>query len=59
MIITIQHVKKVNYCFKGAKRWFETHDLDWDRFIKEGIDEAILLATGCRFAEKVIEVAHG
>lgn len=65
MIITLQHVRtvpawrdRVGFCAKGARYFFKVHQLDWQDFIKHGITEDKLLATGDALALKVIEWAH-
>ncbi len=65
MIITMQHVRsvlvngKVGYCALGTRRFFRRHGLDFSRFLKEGIPEEQLLATGDAMAKRVVEFAYG
>ena len=66
MIITMQDVRKtegfskrVGLCAKGTRLWFAKHNLDYTDFLKNGIAEEILLATGDAFANAVVEQAHG
>lgn len=66
MKITIDHVRgtkgfntRGRLCVHGARRWFKDHDLDFADFLKNGIDEEILLATGDAFAIAVVGQAHG
>lgn len=46
------------FCRGGAKEWFRTHGLDWRDFVRNGIDEAELLATGDAFAIATVQWAH-
>jgi hypothetical protein len=44
--ITIDDVRKAGHCALGARRWFESHGLDFRDFLKNGIETERLLATG-------------
>jgi hypothetical protein len=46
-------------CAIGTRKWFKEHKLDFRDFLRNGIDEEILLATGDAFAVAVVEQAHG
>ena len=59
MIITMRDIRKAKMCSRGARAFFERHDLDWDAFLKTGVDAQKLLATGDAMAAKVVEVASG
>lgn len=66
MIITMADVRATkgfntrdSLCAKGARRWFEQNGLDFRDFLKNGIDEEILLNVGDAFAVAVVEQAHG
>lgn len=51
--------KKPGFCARGVRNWFQRHDLDYSDFLKNGIDEEILLATNDPMARAVVEQAHG
>ena len=53
--ITIGDVMAAGYCVRGARDWFVQHGFDWRAFVRDGIAEADLLATGDALAERVIE----
>lgn len=58
MIIHHRHMKAAgNYCNPGARKWFRFHGLDWDKFIREGIDADVIIATGDALALAVVEEA--
>ncbi len=66
MRITIQHVRRVRgfsrkpgFCAKGLKAWFERNGLDYRDFLKNGIEEEVLLKTGDPMAIATVEQAHG
>jgi len=57
--VTLEHLRRVGYCGRGAKRACERHGIDWRRAIKEGgievseiehIDDAMI--------RKLVEVAR-
>lgn len=53
--VTIGDVTAAGYCVRGARDWFLQHGIDWRAFVRDGIDETELLATGDALAERVIE----
>jgi hypothetical protein len=66
VIITMEHVRATagfndrdSLCAIGARKWFRQHNLDFRSFLKNGIEEEVLLATGDAFALAVVEQAHG
>lgn len=58
MRITINDVRRAGHCVKGAREWFERHDLDFVEFLRNGIDETEFLASGDALAIHVVEIAH-
>lgn len=61
MIITVKHLQMMGYCQVGAARFCERYGLDYWRFVKQGIDERILLAAcpNDQMVLDLLEVAHG
>lgn len=59
MIIRPEHIRApgIEYCSRGARKWFALHGLDWNRFVTQGIPEEELLATGDALAIAVVEEA--
>lgn len=65
MRITIQHLHSVptwngrqGYCHRAAREFFASHDLDWQDFLHNGVDEEALLATGNALAQALVEHAR-
>lgn len=65
LIITTRHLFSVphhgarpGHCRAGAKAWLAAHGFDWRGFVRDGIAEDQLLATGDAFAIEVVEWAH-
>lgn len=56
-VVKMKHVRKARMCSNGARSFFEKHGLDWDVFLKEGIDATLLEATGDAMAIAVVKVA--
>ena len=66
MIITMKDVRltegfsrRKGLCARGTRAWFDKYKLDYSDFLKNGIDEEVLLSTGDAFAIAVVEQAHG
>lgn len=57
-IITIDHVRTAGMCVNGARVWFVRHDLNFRRFLREGLDADTLLETGDAMAKRVVEHAR-
>jgi hypothetical protein len=65
MKITQTHLRTIptfnarpGYCLPKTRRWFEQHGLDFRAFVREGVDEQVLLATGDGLAIALVEWAH-
>lgn len=54
-------MRELEYCNKGGRVFFKKHNLDWAKFVDEGIEAEKLIATGDAMALKVVERAkeHG
>ena len=66
MKITMQHVRNVKgfsrrggFCARGIRAWADRMGLDYADFVKNGIDEEVLLATNDPMALAVVRQAHG
>lgn len=58
MRIRINDVRRAGHCVRGAKDWFDRHGLDFRAFLKNGIDEAELIASGDAMAARVVDIAR-
>lgn len=63
--VTLAHLRSIpgfgpkpGFCAAGARQWFERHGLDWGAFRREGIDSAVLLATGDALAAALVRHAE-
>ncbi len=59
MRIYMFDVRKANMCARGTRAFFLLHGLDFQDFLKNGIEEEILLDTKDAMAIQVIEVKNG
>lgn len=58
VLVKMHHAKSLNYCSKGVKHWCVQHGINYIKFIKEGIDEDIILAIDDSMSKKVVERAR-
>lgn len=65
LIVTTRHLftvqgfnPRAGFCRGGARRWFDSHGLDWSDFVRNGIAAETLEATGDGFALAVVAWAH-
>lgn len=54
MIITHMDMRRMKYCNKGAREFFNRHGLDWSLFMAEGLPEEVILATGDDLAIQLV-----
>lgn len=57
--VRMEHVRAARMCRRGAKAFFERHNLDWETFLREGLPAEQIEATGDAMAIQVVEVARG
>lgn len=58
MIITIKHARMAGYCSRGMRIFAERYNYSWERFLKEGVKEEVLLNTGDGMAIQIVEKAR-
>lgn len=56
--VTMRHVRQATMCSRGARAFFQSHGLDWDTFLREGLDSSVIRATGDAMAIRVAEIAE-
>jgi hypothetical protein len=72
MIVTMEHFRTIpglspraGLCARGGRDWFARQELDWGDFVRNGIDDSVLRATGDGLAIALAdwaaaeEAAHG
>lgn len=65
MKVTVEHLHSVptwtgrpGYCHRQARAFFLQHGLDWQAFLRDGIDDELLVATEDALAIKLVEHAR-
>lgn len=58
LIVKMSHIRQAKMCSGGAREFFARHELDWQDFLKNGIDAEALRKTGDAMALKVVKVAE-
>jgi hypothetical protein len=56
-IVRIEHLRKLKYCARGVRKFFEKYNLDYQKFLNEGITEKELMETNDAMAFAAIEEA--
>lgn len=56
--VTMRHVRQATMCSRGVRAFFQRHGLDWDAFLREGLDAKVVRATGDAMALRVAEIAE-
>lgn len=61
IIVKLEHMRRLRYCSKGIRAFFVKYSLDYQKFLKEGIDAEELLSASNNdaMAKAVVEVANG
>lgn len=59
MIIRMEHVRQAKMCASGARAFFKRYNLDWNKFLTEGLPEEDIIATGDAMGLDVVEIANG
>ena len=58
MTVHMRHIRAADLCSGGARRWFDSHGLDWSDFLTNGVEEDVLVALNDSLADRVVEVAR-
>lgn len=65
MIVTSEDLRTIpyfgaprGYCVRGARTWFAQHKIDFREFMRSGLAEETLLATGDGMALALVKWAH-
>lgn len=58
-LVFMQDIRSAKMCSRGARDFFKRHEIDWNRFLKEGLPASEFERTGDAMALQVVEVARG
>lgn len=53
----LEHARKLGYCARGMRRWFEGRDHTWQEFVTTGVPAQWLIDQDDDMAWRVAEVA--
>ncbi|MCG6560758.1 hypothetical protein MB818_21345 [Ruegeria sp. 1NDH52C] len=56
--VIVRDLRAARLCLQGARGWFARHGLDWQAFLREGVDAEVLAATGDALAMRAIAEAE-
>ena len=59
LVVTMRDVRAARMCSKGAREFFSRHNMDWNKFLREGLPASEFERTGDAMALQVVEVARG
>lgn len=59
VMVKMEHVRAARMCSRGARAFFQRHNLDWEAFLRVGLPAEQIEATGDAMAIRVAEVARG
>lgn len=58
--VTVLHIRECKLCVKGARAWFDKHNLDFRTFIQHGYPASVIAGTndalGVMVADKAREM---
>jgi hypothetical protein len=54
----LEHARRLGYCARGMRRWFEGREHTWREFVSFGVPVSWLRATGDEMAIRVAEEAE-
>lgn len=57
--VTIRDIRACKMCSSGTRAFFVRHDMDWNKFLSEGLPEEDFIRTGDAMAMQVVEAARG
>ena len=58
LIIRMPDIRRALMCSRGARTFFQAHNLDWQAFLKDGIPAEELAATGDAMALECVRIAR-
>ena len=57
--VTMKDIRACRMCSSGTRQFFTRHEMDWNKFLAEGLPEEDFIATGDAMAMQVVEAARG
>lgn len=57
IMVKLEHARRLGYCARGMRRWFDGREYSWQEFIERGVPADWLLAQDDALATEVARVA--
>lgn len=57
IMVKLEHARRLGYCARGMRRWFEGREHTWQEFVERGVPAEWALAQGDAMAEAVARLA--
>lgn len=57
-VVTMKDIRACRMCSGGTRDFFKRHDMDWNKFLAEGLPESEFIRTGDAMAMQVVEKAR-
>jgi len=54
----LEHARRIGYCARGMRRWFDGREHTWQEFITDGFPVSWLRSTGDAMAIRVADEAE-
>ena len=54
----MKDIRSAEMCSGGTRAFFKRHDMDWQKFITEGLPEEDFIRTGDAMALAVVKIAN-
>jgi len=58
VMVKLEHARRVGYCARGMRRWFEGREHTWQEFITTGLPASWARATGDAMAMRLADEAE-
>lgn len=58
VIVTMKDIRACRMCSGGTRDFFRRHNMDWNKFLSEGLPEEQFIATGDAMAMQVVRKAR-
>lgn len=56
--VYLRHLRALNYCARGSRKFFQRHGWDWHQFLQIGLEAEAFHKTGDAMAIKAAQLAE-
>ena len=57
-VVLHRHCRELGYCNRGLREWFARAELDWQAFIRDGLQADVLRSFDNAMVSRVIDLAE-